>query len=227
MRIALASAVTLSMSACGKSSNSPSHAHSSFLNKYAQEENFIKSWLDTRPPITMTFRLYCYDVNPPGTYESTMPDAPVVFAGANGGYNDSLNWRQTTYRWAYNIGYITITSTPVHALVDGTGPINWYHDCPVLTPKGQALLSGQNYILAASPKSISSWDYENEYQTDTPDRGKVKVFSARLTYTVVPKLNNIDFTAGKLQMKIDLNPDTGQWEIVESHLDDPPLTVLP
>lgn len=80
------------------------------------------------------------------------------------------------------------------------------------------------FAMPMAKRMFNGWTYRNRYSTPVPGRGDVKVLAGTFTYSMEPLTPFISFGGtGIASVKVMLNPDTGQWNIVNAQLRDPPL----
>ena len=79
-----------------------------------------------------------------------------------------------------------------------------------------------NWRFKLAIRTLKRIDYTNEYESEPYGLGvKMKTFSLRFIYEVVPELSNakVKYEEFDGSAKVLLNPDTGKWQLENLELD--------
>lgn len=117
---------------------------------------------------------------------------------------------------------ITLNPTP-------WGSIPRTFQCLINTDKMAPFAPGQDLHgelnIAIGQRVCSRWTFANRYQTATSGQGNVQVFAGTFAYKMNPLVNGAVFTGeGTASVKMQLNPDNGQWTITDFEQHDPSLS---
>jgi hypothetical protein len=109
------------------------------------------------------------------------------------------------------------------------GSINRSFACLINTGTMAQFVPGQNLhgdlAIPIGQRVCTRWTYANHYQTPVPGQGTVQVFAGTFTYTMKPLVTGVQFPGtGTASVKLSLNPDNGQWTVVDFQLRDPPIS---
>lgn len=127
-------------------------------------------------------------------------------------------------------GLRTIQSYTLNLNPTPWGSIQRSFACKVNTAKMATLAQGQNFhgelAIPIGQRMCQRWTYVNQYQTATPGQGPVKVFAGTFSYAMKPLVDGVQYPGqGTASVKMVLNPDTGQWTLLDFQLQDPPISI--
>ena len=143
------------------------------------------------------------------------------------GYNLDGNQLETTLEQA---GVRTIQNYSLTLNPTPWGSISRSFSCVVNTGSMASLAQGQDLhgalVIPVGQRICSRWTYVNHYESPILGRGNAKVFAGTFSYTMKPLADGVQFSGdGTASVKMYLNPDNGQWTVMDFELHDPQLSV--
>jgi hypothetical protein len=177
----------------------------------------------------------------PFQYQSDVPIYPcrsdyganaIQFWATLDGFPESAN--RVLAQWMLNNGWVTLS---IHSFswMGAAGVVTESFQCHqinekplrylIYSPPGADPHHGIN--LPVLQRVCTKWDFFNAYETEFPGKGKVKVFSGRFEYRLVPLVPGITTSgAGIASVKFMADPDTGTWKMLEYQRSDDNTQVM-
>lgn len=81
--------------------------------------------------------------------------------------------------------------------------------------------------IAIGNRQLLKWTYTKTYEAPLPGAGQVTIFAGTFTYTIIPAVPVVEFASnGSGNVKMHLDPDTGNWVVDAFELSDPDARLL-
>lgn len=206
---------------------------------YPAEEGHVSSMLVHRPELVVSLSPDGSD----GMSQLQNVRSPVYMSATFSGCQPNKVWSLSSapslnsddvMAWLIRHNLVAVQQYTINVLNSGGGLTPTTFFCPIVQEAVRQFLPadqqnvdihhGIGFPLAY--RMLMRFTYENEYDTQTPGMGNVKVYAATFSYALMTRLPGVSFSGpGTGSVKMYLNPDNGQWTTADYQQQDPTIAL--